>query len=254
MAETPSPLPPKAMVLAAGLGTRMRPLTDDRPKPLVPVLGRPLIDRVLDRLAEAGIAETVVNIHYKGAMLRDHLASRRTAPRIRISDETDALLDTGGGVVKALPLLGGAPFVTYNADSIWLEANGPNIPRLIERFDSDTMDALMLIVPLVNCCGFDGRGDFTMDADGRLAWRPKGGFAPFAWTGVQMVSPRLFRDPPHGAFSTRILWDRAMAEGRLFGLRLDGYWMHVGTPQGVLDAEDRLREAGENPAPAREGP
>ncbi len=235
---------PKAMVLAAGLGTRMRPLTDDRPKPLVEVCGRPLIDRVLDRLSQAGIGEAVVNIHYKGAMLRDHLAGRN-APRITISDETDALLDTGGGVVKALPLLGAAPFVTYNADSIWLESNGSNIARLIEAFDPERMDALMLLAPMVNACGFDGAGDFHMAPDGRLSWREKGGRAPFAWTGVQMVSPQLFNDPPGPAFSTRVVWDRAMARRRLFGLRLDGYWMHVGTPEGVILAEDRLKATGQ---------
>ncbi len=245
MAETIATPPPKAMVLAAGFGTRMRPLTDDRPKPLVPVLGRPLIDRVLERIGEAGIRECVVNIHYKGAMLRDHLARRNEPPKVVISDETDTLLDTGGGVVKALPLLGDAPFLTYNADSIWLEANAPNIPRLIDSFDPDTMDALMLLVPMVNCCGFDGRGDFTMGADGRLAWRPRDGFAPYAWTGVQMVSPRLFQNAPEGPFSTRVVWDRAMEEGRLFGLRMDGFWMHVGTPDGVLEAEARLQDVGE---------
>ncbi len=241
---------PRAMVLAAGLGTRMRPLTDDRPKPLVPVMGRPLIDHVLDRLGDAGVADCIVNLHYKGTMLRDHLTPRRM-PRIAFSDETDRLLDSGGGVLKALPFFEDAPFLTYNSDSIWLEQNGSNIKRLIERFDPARMDGLMLLAPMVNCCGFDGKGDFFLETDGRLAWRGEAPHAPYAWTGVQIVHPRLFRDPPGDTFSTKIVWDRALQEGRLHGLRLDGYWMHVGTPEGLTEAEERLRETGVEPAPSR---
>lgn len=246
----PKACAPHAMILAAGMGTRMRPLTDDRPKPLVPVLGRALIDHLLDRLTEAGVGQCVVNLHYKAAMLEAHLRARTQAPAITLSDESGELLDTGGGVAKALPLLGSDPFLTCNSDSLWIESNGSNIGRLIEAFDPTRMDALMLLAPLVNSCGYDGKGDFRMAPDGRLDWREKHGWAPYAWTGVQLIRADAFTDVPDGPFSTRFIWNRIIAQERLFGIRLDGFWMHVGTPEGVTEAEDRLRAAGWEPSEA----
>ena len=231
-----------AMILAAGLGTRMRPLTDGRPKPLIEVGGRTLIDHILDRLADAGVSETVVNVHYMADMMRAHLAPR-ARPHVTISDETDRLMDSGGGIVKALPSLGGGAFITVNADSLWTEGPVPNLERMIAGFDETRMDALMMLAPMDRCSGFDGRGDFLMDEAGRLARRPREGTAPFAWAGVQIVSPRLFAAAPEGPFSTNLLWDRAIAEGRLYGLVMSGFWMHVGTPEGRDQAEARLAAA-----------
>lgn len=235
--------PPKsAFVLTAGLGLRMRPLTDDRPKPLVEVRGRPLIDHVLDRIADAGIQRAVLNLHYKGDMLRRHLDGR-DAPEIVFSDESEALLDTGGGTKKALPLLGDGPFLTHNCDSLWIEGMGSNLERLIAGFDEDRMDALLLLAPLVNAIGFDGRGDFDMSPEGHITRREEMRMAPYAWTGVQIVSPRLFEDAPAGAFSTNLLFDAAIERERLYGIRLDGTWMHVGTPAAIGEVEGALARA-----------
>lgn len=231
-----------AMVLAAGLGKRMRPLTDIAPKPLVRLKGKPLIDHVLDRLAAGGISEAVVNVHYKADQIEDHLAGR-TRPRIVISDERDALLDTGGGVVRALPLLGGAPFLIHNSDSVWLEGIGSNIARLIQAFDAKRMDSLMLVALGASSLGYEGQGDFVMAPDGLLARRGESRQAPFVFTGVSIAHPRLFDSAPEGAFSLNILWDRAIREGRLYGLRLEGAWMHVGTPEAVDEAEQWIDRA-----------
>lgn len=226
-----------AMVLAAGFGKRMRPLTDAMPKPLVPLKGKPLIDHVLDRLAAGGITRAVVNVHYLGDMLETHLASRTRRPSIVISDERDAILDTGGGVARALPLLGEGPFVIHNSDSVWIEGVSSNIARLIAEFDPDRMDSLMLLALGATSMGYDGHGDFSMAPDGLLARPGERREQPFVFTGVSIAHPRLFADAPEGPFSLNLLWDRAIARGRLFGLRLDGSWMHVGTPQSVQDAE-----------------
>lgn len=225
-----------AMVLAAGFGKRMRPLTDRIPKPLVPLKGKPLIDHVLDRLTDGGVTRAVVNVHYLADQIEAHLAER-TRPAIVLSDERDALLDTGGGVVRALPLLGPAPFLIHNSDSVWVEGIGSNIARLIRAFDPDRMDSLMLLALGATSLGYDGHGDFTMAADGLLARPGERRESPFVFTGVSIAHPRLFEDAPDGAFSLNVLWDRAIARGRLYGLRLDGAWMHVGTPQSVRDAE-----------------
>jgi N-acetyl-alpha-D-muramate 1-phosphate uridylyltransferase len=225
-----------AMVLAAGFGKRMRPLTDAMPKPLVPLKGKPLIDHVLDRLAIGGITRAVVNVHYLPDLLEAHLVGR-TKPSIVISSERDAILDTGGGVVRALPLLGGAPFVIHNSDSVWIEGVSSNIARLISQFDSKRMDSLMLLAPGATSLGYDGHGDFSMAPDGLLARPGDRREQPFVFTGVSIAHPRLFEDAPKGPFSLNLLWDRAITRGRLFGLRLDGSWMHVGTPQSVHDAE-----------------
>jgi MurNAc alpha-1-phosphate uridylyltransferase len=228
--------PRKAMVLAAGLGKRMRPLTDAIPKPMVPFQGRPLIDHVLDRLAAAGIAEAVVNVHYQPAPLERHLKHRK-APKIRISDERGVLLDTGGGVVRALPLLGAEPFVIHNSDSVWEEGIGANLDRLFAAWDERTMDSLLLLALGSRSLGYDGHGDFTMDADGRLSRREESREAPFVFTGVSIAHPRLFENGPEGAFSLNTLWDRAIERDRLFGVRLEGTWMHIGTPQALAEAE-----------------
>jgi MurNAc alpha-1-phosphate uridylyltransferase len=224
------------MVLAAGLGTRMRPLTDRMPKPLVRVAGAPLLDHVLDRLADAGVETAVVNVHYFADQIEAHLEGRKR-PRIVISDERAQLLDTGGGVVKALGTLGSAPFFHVNSDTIWIEGVRPNLVRLAESFDPARMDVLLLLAPTAGSIGYDGRGDFAMGPDGRLSRRPERGVVPFVYAGVAILSPGLFADAPQGPFSLNRLFDRAMEAGRLHGLRLDGTWMHVGTPQAIEAAE-----------------
>jgi len=229
----------RAMVLAAGLGTRMRSVTTELPKPLVSVSGRTLLDRVLDRLLDAGIKDVIVNIHHKADLIRAHLAARRDLA-ITFSDETGALLDTGGGIAKALPFFENRPFLTHNSDSLWIEGMGRAIPRLAQSFDPDRMDALMLVASTVTATGYEGRGDFTMDEEGRLARREEARIAPFVWTGVQLLHPRLFEGCPKGPFSTNLLWNKAIEEGRLYGIRHEGIWMHVGCRDGLAEAEARL--------------
>lgn len=226
-----------AMVLAAGLGTRMRPLTDTIPKPLVPLKGRPLIDHVLDRLKVAGVTTAVVNVHHHADKLEAHLKKRKKKPAITISDERGVLLDTGGGVVRALPLLGDKPFLIHNSDSVWIEGVGSNIARMITGWDPERMDSLMLLANGVTSLGYDGRGDFMMDASGVLSRRPEQKDAPFVFTGVSIAHPRMFEGAPEGKFSLNMLWDRAIEARRLYGLRLDGAWMHVGTPESLAEAE-----------------
>jgi MurNAc alpha-1-phosphate uridylyltransferase len=224
------------MVLAAGFGERMRPLTDRMPKPLVSVAGRPLIDHVLDRLAAVGIERAVVNVHYLADQIERHLMSR-TGPVIVISDERDKLLDTGGGVVKALGAIGNEPFVHVNSDTIWIDGVKPNLEKLAEAFDPAQMDALLLLAPVSTSIGYAGRGDFTMAADGRLTRRGERDVAPFVYAGAAILRPELFKDAPDGAFSLTMLFDRAAAAGRLHGLRMEGVWMHVGTPEAIKEAE-----------------
>lgn len=227
----------KAMVLAAGKGTRMRPLTDTRPKPLVEVAGRTLIDRVLDRVAEAGIPDAIVNVHHHADMLERHVLARGGAPRIHVSDERDALLETGGGTRRALPLLGPDPFIAINADTIWIEGIRPNLMRLMEGFDPERMDCLLLVAATSASVGYEGIGDFLMDKDGRLGRRPERLVSPFVYAGAGVFAPRLFEGTPEGAFSLNLIFDKAAEAGRLFGLRLDGIWMHVGTPEAIAEAE-----------------
>ena len=228
--------PRRAMVLAAGFGQRMRPLTDTMPKPLVKVAGKALLDHVLDRLAAAGVEQAIVNVHYLGEQIVAHVAAR-TRPQIVISDERDALLDTGGGVVKALPLIGDAPFYHINSDTIWIDGVKPNLTRLAETFDAAAMDALLLLAPTAGSIGYAGRGDFLMASDGRLGPRAERDIAPFVYAGAAILSPRMFDGAPHGAFSLTRLFNRAIERGRLYGLRLDGLWMHVGTPEAIGEAE-----------------
>lgn len=232
----------RAMVMAAGKGTRMRPLTDTMPKPLVPFAGKPLIDHVLDRLDEAGIEEAVVNVHHFADMLEAHLAARTRGPRILLSDERTELLDTGGGTKKALALLGEEPIVTFNSDSVWVEGLGSNLRNLIDAFDPERMDALLMIADAARTIGYVGRGDFTMDPVGALARRVSATTAPFVFAGVQVVSPALFAEGPDGPFSTNLIWDRLIEKGRLFGHRMTGVWMHVGAPDDLAEAEAFLRD------------
>ena len=229
----------RAMILAAGLGTRMRPLTDALPKPLIQVKGRTLIDHSLDRLEAVGVAQVVVNVHYRADQMEAHLKSRKQ-PRIIISDERAELLDTGGGASLALPHFKGEPFFYLNSDSIWRDGARAALVDMLEFWDPARMDALMLLAGIVQSTGYDGKGDFMMDQEGRLRRREEKRVAPFVWAGVQIIHPRLFVGAPKGAFSTNWLWDKAIESGRLFGIRLDGLWMHVGSPDGLRAAEAAL--------------
>jgi MurNAc alpha-1-phosphate uridylyltransferase len=236
------PTPRRAMLLAAGFGRRMRPLTATAPKPLIEVHGKALIDHALDRLAEAGVETAVVNVHYLADLLEAHLA-RRSRPAIIVSDERDALLDTGGGIRKALGHFGGAPFFLMNTDGLWLEGARPNLARLAEAWDAARMDALLLLAPTATSVGYDGVGDFVMSPEGRLSRRAEREIAPFVYAGVAILHPRLFADSPDGAFSLNMLFDRAIEQERLWGLRLDGLWMHVGTPAAIKEAEATILES-----------
>lgn len=227
-----------AMVMAAGMGKRMRPLTATQPKPMVRVAGKPLIDHTLDRLAEAGVAKAVVNVHYLADALEAHLEPRRT-PAITISDERAELLETGGGMIKALPHLPD-PFFCLNSDNIWLDGPRNAFRELSERWDPEAMDALLLVVPHVRAFNFDGKGDFHLDAMGRISRRKSGRIAPFIYTGIQIVSHRLLRDVSEEKFSTNILWNRALEEGRLYGLPFTGLWFEVGTPHAIRPTEVML--------------
>src|SRR4051794_16807773 len=229
--------PTKAMVLAAGFGLRMRPLTDKMPKPLVRVAGQPLIDHVLDKLGAAGVTEAVVNVHYLPDQIIDHTKGR-SHPKVTISDERDCVLGTGGGVVKALPLLGNAPFFHVNADTMWIDGVRSNLARLAEAFDPARMDILLLMAPTTSSIGYQGRGDYAMAADGTLRKRGERQVVPFVYAGVAIMSAAIFEGAPTGEFSLTKMFDRAGEQERLYGLRMDGLWMHVGTPDAIAAAED----------------
>jgi MurNAc alpha-1-phosphate uridylyltransferase len=226
-----------AMVLAAGLGKRMRPLTATRPKPLVEVAGKPLLDHVLDRLRAAGIKRAVVNVHYLPDSVQAHLQRQLPDLEILISDERSLLLETGGGVTKALPLIEDDTFLVVNSDNLWVDGPVDAIRLLAGRWDEQAMDALLLVVPLAHAHCHGGVGDFRMDPLGRLTRRAPGKPAPFVYTGVQIVSRRLFEDAPAGAFSMNLLWNRAIAEGRVFGMVHEGLWFDVGTPPAIARTE-----------------
>ncbi len=232
-------MPRRAMVLAAGLGTRMRPITETIPKPMVRVGGMTLIDHVLGPLARAGVERAVVNVHHLADKLEAHLAAR-TAPQIVISDERERLLDSGGGVKKALPLLGDEPFFVLNADTFWLDGPSPNLPRLAAAWDPEKMDILLLLSATATATGYEGRGDFAMGPLGELRRRAAHETVPFVYAGVMIVKPELFAGTPDGPFSLNRLFDAAQERERLYGLRLDGWWLHVGTPASIEDAERRL--------------
>jgi MurNAc alpha-1-phosphate uridylyltransferase len=234
--------PRTAMVLAAGFGERMRPLTDRMPKPMVEVAGKPLLDHVLDRLAEAGVETAVVNVHYLADQIEKHV-TRRSKPRVVISDERARILGTGGGVVKALPQLGNAPFFHVNSDSIWIDGVNGNLQRLANAFDPAAMDVLLLLAPSAGSIGYSGRGDFAMAPDGRLRRRAEREVVPFVYAGAAILSPDLFAGAKAEPFSLTTLFDRAAESGRLFGLRLEGLWMHVGTPDAIALAENAILES-----------
>ncbi|MDR7035280.1 MurNAc alpha-1-phosphate uridylyltransferase [Methylobacterium sp. BE186] len=236
-----------AFVLAAGLGKRMRPVTATLPKPLVEVAGKALLDHALDRAAEGGITRAIVNVHWLADLIEAHLARREGLPRIAVSDERAALLETGGGVRKALDLVGPDPFVVFNSDSFWLEGPEPNLARLVAQWDPAAMDILLLVAPTATSLGYEGTGDFVMDPDGRLERRGERKVAPFIYAGVAILKPELFADTPEGSFSLNLLFDRAIARERLYGLRLDGQWLHVGTPEAIAAAEERVRASAQVP-------
>ena len=238
----PSWMPRKAMVLAAGLGLRMRPLTLELPKPLIAVGGKPMLDHALDRLAAAGVETAVVNAHWHGDKIAAHLKGR-TTPKIVVSHE-DTPLETGGGVKKALPHLGDAPVFVVNADIVWLDGPQQALKRAAAHWDPETMDALLLLMSTTKAVGYEGRGDFHMDPLGRLTRRGEGEIAPFVYAGVQIIKPELFKDAPDGAFSTNLVWNRLQESGRLFGLAHDGAWFHIGTPTALLEAEELLATGG----------
>ena len=231
-------MPRRAMVLAAGRGERLRPLTDRLPKPLVEIRGKTMLDRALDRLAAAGVTDAVVNLHHLGDQIEAHLAVR-TRPNITLSREPE-LLDTGGGVCAALQWLGEAAFFVLNGDVVWLEGIDPALNRLAHAWDEATMDALLLLHPTVSAYGYEGPGDFLMAPDGRLRRRQEQVVAPFVFAGLQMLHPRLFASAPDGAFSLNRLYDLAEEQERLWGLRHDGEWFHIGTLDALRGAEDAL--------------
>ncbi len=232
--------PKTAMVLAAGLGTRMRPLTNDRPKALVEVGGRALVDHVLDRLADAGVEQAVVNVHWFADRLESHLAAR-TRPAVVISDERAELLETGGGLKKARPLLGDDPVFVANIDSVWID-HGDALANLIHLWDPERMDAALLLARREGSIGFEGGGDFFLADDGALTFRGEAASAPFAYMGVHITRPDYADQGPDGPFSLSPLWRASAAAGRLFGCVLDGDWMHVGDPQARDEAEARLKD------------
>ncbi|QPQ55780.1 nucleotidyltransferase family protein [Allosphingosinicella flava] len=230
-------VPRTAMVMAAGLGKRMRPLTATRPKPLVEVAGKPLIDHCFDRLRAAGVERAVVNVHYLANALEAHLKNRVQDIDIAISDERDLLLETGGGLVRALPMIDADPFLVVNSDNLWVDGPVDTLRLLATHWNDADMDALLLLVPFAraNCHG--GKGDFHLDAMGRVRRPRRGTVAPFVYTGIQMIAKRLIADTPEGPFSTNLLWDRAIAQGRCFGAVHQGLWYDVGTPAAVKKTE-----------------
>lgn len=234
--------PKNAMMLAAGLGTRMRPITDNMPKPLVRVYGKTLIDHGLDALANAGVPDTVVNVHYFADQMESHLANR-TSPKIEISDEREELLNSGGGIVNALPKLGPDPFYLMNADSFWLEGVVPNLSLLADSWDDNSMDILMLLARTTASIGYPGKGDFTMDPEGRLERRHERELAPFVYSGAAIIHPRIFKNAPKDAFSLNILFDEAIEKGRLHGVLMGGLWLHVGTPEAIKEAETAISKS-----------
>jgi MurNAc alpha-1-phosphate uridylyltransferase len=239
--EIAAVVPNAAMVMAAGLGKRMRPLTATRPKPLVDVAGKALIDHALDRLRAAGIRNVVVNVHYLADALEAHLKSRASDLNVTVSDERKLLLETGGGMIQAEPMIDADPFLVVNSDNYWVDGPADTLHLLASLWREEEMDALLLVVPQARAGNHRGPGDFHMTADGRLARRQKGKVAPFVFTGIQMISKRLLKDAPEGPFSTNILWDRAIAEGRCFGAVHQGLWFDVGTPSSIKATERALQ-------------
>jgi len=242
-AEVPAEVPRTAMVMAAGLGKRMRPLTATRPKPLIEVAGKALLDHVLDRLKAAGVKQVVVNVHYLADAVEAHLATRKHGLKVAISDERKLLLETGGGLVHAADLIDSDPFLAVNSDNLWVDGPADALKLLASHWDDAKMDALLLLVPLARARNHKGMGDFHMTRTGRLRRRERSHVAPFVFTGIQMLSKRLLRDAPEGPFSTNILWDRAIEEGRCYGAVHQGLWFDVGTPKSIKLTEAALQDA-----------
>lgn len=232
--------PKKAIVLAAGLGKRMRPITDHLPKPLIKIAGKPMIDHALDRLRDAGINDVIVNVHYLADQIAAHVI-QRTDVRIQISDERSLLLETGGGAKKALPFFNNQPFLTMNSDCLWTESNCNNLKSMLVHWNEQTMDMLLLIVRRENTLGYDGQGDFNCDERGQLTRRSLP-TADFVYAGAAILKPELLTDTPEGPFSLNLLFDRAIARGRLFGHNLVGTWLHVGTPEAIAPAEEKYHQ------------
>lgn len=238
-ADIAAEVPRTAMIMAAGLGKRMRPLTATRPKPLVEVAGKTLLDHVLDRLRAAGVERAVINVHYLPDAVEAHLRTR-TDFDIAISDERDLLLETGGGLVKASPLIDCDPFLAVNSDNYWVDGPADAIKLLASQWDARRMDALLLLIPHAFAGNHNGLGDFHMSANGQLRRRGKARIAPFVFTGIQIMAKKLLENAPEGAFSTNLFWDRAIATGRLFGAVHQGLWFDVGTPPAIRATEDAL--------------
>lgn len=234
-----SSIPDHAIVLAAGLGTRMRPLTNSTPKPLLQVASKTLLDHGLDALAAAGVTKSVVNVHYLAEQIEAHVTDRQE-PKISISDERDLLLDSGGGVKNALKELGTSPFFLLNADSFWIEGHGLNLIKMSDEWADDNIDILLLVSSLEKAVGFSGKGDFFMDPAGQLTRRGEKDMAPFVYAGAAILSPNIFENTPEGAFSLNRLFDEAIEKGRLFGTQMDGLWLHVGTPPSIAEAEQAI--------------
>ena len=239
-AEVPAEVPATAMIMAAGLGKRMRPLTATKPKPLIEVGGKALLDHVLEKLRLAGVRKIVVNVHYLAEALEAHLMSRAHGLEVVISDERDLLMETGGGLVKAAPLIDCDPFLALNSDNLWIDGPADTLRLLASQWDDSKMDALLLLVPLARALNHKGMGDFHMERTGRLRRRERSHVAPFVFTGIQIVSKRLLSEAPQGPFSTNLLWDRAIEEGRCFGAVHQGLWFDVGTPQSIQLTETAL--------------
>ena len=240
MTDASKDIGPTAMILAAGLGKRMQPLTLTRPKPLVEVGGRRMIDYAVAHLRKAGVRRAVVNVHHLAEQLESWAASQREFD-IVISDERRELLDTGGGIAKALPQLGSKPFFVLNSDSFWVDGKTSALERMREAWNGDLMDSLLLLSPRTSSVGYEGEGDFHLKGEGRLARRRPPEQAPFVYAGCFVVSPALFHAAPKGPFSMNLLWDQAQSTGRLFGLRHEGLWFHVGTPDSIAYAEEAMK-------------
>jgi MurNAc alpha-1-phosphate uridylyltransferase len=231
--------PKTAMVLAAGLGLRMRPITDKTPKPLIKVAERTLLDHCLDRLVEVGVQRAVVNVHHLADQVRTHLRHRRDL-EIIISDEHDQLLETGGGLVKALPHLGSEPIFVVNSDVLWLNGTVNALERLMDTWSDEIMDALLLVHSTVEAYGYRGRGDFVIDPLGLVARRPEREVAPYVFTGIEILHPRALKGAPTGAFSLNVIFDRLLETGRLYAIVHDGEWFDVGSPDGLSQAENYM--------------
>lgn len=237
----PAQVPATAMVMAAGLGKRMRPLTATRPKPLVELAGKPMIDHVFDRLRAAGVKKAVVNVHYLADAMEGHLQTVEGLD-IVVSDERDRLMETGGGLVKALPMIDSDPFLSLNSDNFWIDGPSDTLKLLARHWDAKKMDALLLLVPHARAFNHSGKGDFHMDRQGRLKRRGRSKIAPYVFTGIQMLSKKLISDTPEGPFSTNILWDRAIEAGRCYGVVHQGLWFDVGKPQSIRQTEAMLQD------------